>query len=93
MERMHSEGIEPRFVSIDAGDYILAAFVKMGMYSNGAMGGQVPLSYTDILAFSQATNDITESWELQAVAEMSRAYLEGLAHGSKNVKNEPIDIG
>lgn len=93
LERKKQNGIEPRFVELEAGDYLLDALVRMGLCLNDPMTGQTALPYADILAFSNATGRISEPWEMEALHDMSRAYLEGLAYGARNVRTEPIDMG
>lgn len=43
--------------------------------------GPVPVSWQEIVAYAQATGEITEPWEFRALSGMSRAYCEGLRLG------------
>ena len=91
MQAIIAGGQEPRYVALAAGEYIMNAFIELGMRKADPMVGHMPLGYADVFQFSQATRKITEAWELEAVVSMSKAYCQGLEYGSRNVRREPID--
>ena len=93
LQTMLSEGIEPRFVDLTSGEYLLEAFVKIGMIKADPISGMSALSFGDIYDFAKATQRISEPWEIEIIASMSNSYIEGVKHGSRNTKREPIDQG
>lgn len=56
------------------------------------MGDRTPLTWPELWAFGQATQTITEPWEYEALAAMSRAYLEGWRHGENPLAIAPSEL-
>jgi hypothetical protein len=81
------EGKTPPVESVPAGSYLIEALFAAGPSMSGAMGGEAPLSWSEIHAFMAATSTITEPWEAQALFDMSRAYVRG-----KDVGRNPFGI-
>lgn len=60
--------------------YMITAFRGAGMVSANGMG-IVPLPWSEIVAYGQATRRITEAWEAETLRAMSCAYLNGQTIG------------
>ena len=82
-------GAPLRLVQLDAGEYLLDALVKAGLCGWSPMGDPEPLSWLDLWAFGQATRDVSEPWEYEALAEMSRAFVAGLVLGRNEFSDPP----
>lgn len=83
-------GIDPPLVKITEGHYLWEAFRAIGIGKSGAMG-MGPLEWIDIYAFSQATRQVSESWELELLYEMSQAYFRELERGKNPFAKSPLD--
>ena len=72
------------------GAYLLDALMECGPTQISG-GVDVPLSWSEILAYAQATMTIAEPWEMQALARLSREYLIGRTEGEHPLSIAPID--
>lgn len=59
---------------VPGGDYLIEALFQAGP-TVATPAGEAPLSWLDLWAFAQATGAVSESWEIQALRDMSRSYL------------------
>lgn len=50
-----------------------------------------PTDWPEIIAFAQATGRVRETWELEALADMCRAYHRELMGGADPFRIAPID--
>ena len=82
--------VEPPLVEILAGHYLWSAFRAIGIGKASAMG-MGPLEWVDIHAYSQATQRVTEPWELELLYEMSQAYFRELENGKNPFAKSPLD--
>ena len=48
-----------------------------------------PLRWSEIDAYGRSTGVLTEPWEMQAVRDMSVAYLDGLKRGENPLGKPP----
>lgn len=55
------------------------------------MGDEVPLTWPDLLAYSQATGAVTSRDELVTLFEMSKAYAAGKIHGTQPAAMSPAE--
>lgn len=76
-------------VPVTAGAYLFDALISAGLCTWGAMGDPMPLSWAEIWAFGQATRAVSEPWEFETLAEMSRAYVAGLHLGRDEFADPP----
>ena len=79
MERFaggHQQGTLP-----DADQYIVQAFIALGLCISGGMG-IVPLSWTEIDAFLRRSSYELDDFEAEIVFNMSRAYVSWLNKGA-----------
>lgn len=90
MQLYLNAGAKPPLVEITAGSYLWEAFRASGIGRSGPMG-MVPLEWGDIYAFSQATRQVTEPWELELLYEMSQAYFRELENGKNPFAKSPLD--
>lgn len=77
--------------TLSAGQYLIDALHKMGASKAGAMGGEMPVEWLDIVAFSMATREVSEAWEMEALHRMSGAYCEGKELGRNVFAKSPMD--
>lgn len=61
---------------LEAGDYIIAALFEAGPTIPNPMGGELPLDWATVWAYSQATEKISEPWEFTVLINASQAYAE-----------------
>ena len=86
-------GLAPPYpgpMHVDGAEYLYGAFLNAGLTSPAAMG-DVPLTWPDLWAFSQATGDITEPWEFETLREMSAAYISGRESGANPLSIPPAE--
>lgn len=88
-ERIVSNGGTPLMPEVDA-EYLLAHWQNMGLVSSGAMGA-VPLSSSEIMAWSSLSAVELEPWEFNCIRQMSQNYASSL-HNSEN-PDEPPPFG
>ena len=55
------------------------------------MGDEVGLTWQSIYAFGQATGEISEAWEFQALHDMSKGYVEAKRVGEDIFAIPPVD--
>lgn len=55
--------------------------------------GEVPVSWTNLKAFAECTEAISETWEFQVVWEMSREYMANRSLGKNVLTIPPVDRG
>lgn len=72
----HQQGTLP-----DADQYIVQAFIALGLCVSGGMG-VVPLSWVEIDAFLRRSSYELQDYEAEIVFNMSRAYVSWLNKGS-----------
>ena len=93
LEQYRKEGKTPPMPTITAGQYLIDALLKMGPTKAGGMGGEMPVEWLDIFAFSMSTRDVGEPWEMEALHQMSGAYLEGKTEGQNVFSKPPMERG
>lgn len=54
--------------------------------------GEHPLTWTEVLSYSQATESVSEPWELRLMVRMSDAYLSGRVQGENPFSMHPSEI-
>ena len=74
------------------GYYLVLALFAAGPTLPTPMG-ETPLDWPTILAYSRATGTVIEAWEMQALRDMSRAYMAGQKRGTDVLSKPPIPIG
>lgn len=79
---------EPPIWDSLGGDYLLHALKRIGFYSTFGEGRCV-LTWAEIHAFAQATQAVSEPWEMEALRRMSGAYLGGLHRGENPFGIQP----
>ena len=72
------------------GEYLLDALFDVGPTEwRGEQEG--PIRWTELQAYGQATQSITEPWEFRAVMNMSKAYFQGKTEGKDVHCIAPVD--
>jgi len=74
---------------VDA-EYLLVHWQNMGLVSSGAMGA-VPLSSSEIMAWSSLSAVELEPWEFNCIRQMSQNYASSLHNGEN--PDEPPPFG
>lgn len=80
------------YVKLKVGAYLLDTLFVVGPHSLSAMGEPILLSWSDLVAYAQATGAVGEPWEFETLHEMSRAYLEGRKHGESHFAIAPLEL-
>ena len=73
------------------GDYLLTALMEVGPVEYGGMGEMRSISWQTLYAYARATQAIDQPWEFRALAEMSRAYIEGIREGEAPSSIPPVE--
>lgn len=81
-------GQAPAVPQIEAGSYLLAAFVELGCATPTGFG-LAPLAFAEIRAFGELTGDIVEGWEAILVRRMSLAYIAEMKRGEGPLAKPP----
>jgi len=89
MQHYIDVGRKPPLVTLAAGQYLLDALMEAGPAKHDPMGGERPLEWIDLWAYSQTTRAVTEPWEFEALIRMSRAYVEGKVKGANPLAKAP----
>lgn len=92
MQIMQDTGEPNGLPEIEAGQYLIDAWMAAGPTAPGAMG-EVPLDWPAVVAFAQATGAISEPWEFQAVIDMSRGYVVAKTIGENALAIPPVKQG
>lgn len=74
---------------VGPGQYLVEAFKTMRFAKTGPMGGLLPQEWGDVLAFAQATEAVSEPWEIATLHEMSQAYVN--EYGKELATIAPVD--
>lgn len=77
---MVENGVEVEFSPTLGADHLMDALSDLGFHESSGFGPK-PVSWGELLAFGQATSQVSEPWEFRALAKMSRAYCAGLRLG------------
>jgi hypothetical protein len=63
--------------------YILQTFSEIGQGRQGGIGGPAPVSWTEIKAYAELTQQVFEPWEIMLIKELDNAYINAVAIYSK----------
>ena len=61
--------------------YLLEACQNLGWCSFAGMGTPVPISWSEIKAYNDLADGMTDPWEFQAIRDISSAYVMGNLNG------------
>lgn len=93
MQTYLDAGEEPPFPELSQYQHLLwQAFQEVGPAMISGFG-DVPLTWGEVYAFAQASPQITEPWELSALVEMSKRYLEEKQKGKSPFCIMPMERG
>ena len=83
---------EPQGIDPDIeGGYLIEALFEVGP-TQFVSGAELPIAWSELLAYSIATGDLPEAWERRAVMSMSKAYLRAKVEGAADVFcAQPVD--
>lgn len=87
------QGEDPPLPELEAGDYLLEALFKMRPTRTDGMGAERPVDWPVILAFAQGSQRVTEAWEIELLADMACAYIEGKVKGADVFSIMPLHQG
>ena len=77
---------------IDAGRYLIDAMMCMGPTRSNGMG-EVPTDWDIILPFAQATERVSEPWEMETLADMCVGYCRAKEDGANPLAIAPVEQG
>jgi hypothetical protein len=78
-------------VPVDDGQYLLDALFEVGPSATAGMGGEIPVSWAELWAYAQATQNISEPWEFRAIMQMSRAFVRARREGESVFAIPPME--
>lgn len=61
-------------VDIVGPDYLIQSLYSAGPTNPAAMGGEIPLTWPELLAWNQATGSAYTGWELETMRYLSQVY-------------------
>lgn len=76
---------------ITVGQYLMTVLFNAGLSEQSAMGDEIGLTWQSVYAFAQGTEAITEPWEVQALHDMSAAYVAAKREGDDIFAIPPVD--
>ena len=76
---------------VGEGQYLLEALFEVGPSGTAGMGGEIPLSWAEVWAYAQATQNLTEPWEFRAIVRMSKAFVKARIDGESVFAIPPIE--
>ena len=77
---------------INVGGYLFYAFIEIGPTRPFGMGGETTIDWHQIVAYSQATGEISEKWELRLMMEMSKKFLSEKQRGTNPMAMSPVEM-
>lgn len=84
-------GRECEMPDFESGEYLWRAFNDIGLASSSS-GGLMPILWSEVRGFAEATGAIDEPWEMQAIRQMSEAYVAE-RHQRNPLRISPMDRG
>jgi hypothetical protein len=78
-------------VPVDEGQYLLDALFEAGPSATAGMGAEIPLSWLEVWAYAQATQNISEPWEFRAIVQMSKAFVRARREGESVFAIPPME--
>lgn len=75
---------------VGVAEYLVEAFLKMRVATSGDYGLQ-PRTWGEVLAFSEATDSVKESWERQVLFDMSWDYVQENSKATSPFLKSPMD--
>lgn len=77
---------------VGPGFYLIEAFHVLRFATPGPMGeGLQAQSWQEVLAFAEATGRITEPWEVEALFNMSWAYVTEHTKAADSLRVSPME--
>lgn len=77
---------------IGPGQYLIDAFHTLRFATPDPMGGGLQAqTWGEVLAFAEATGRITETWEAQALFDMSWAYVTEFQKAGDALRISPME--
>lgn len=83
----NTQGITVDFPTLDCGGYLLEHLENMGFYMSSGMG-MIPLTFQEIKAYMELTNNPLNSEEVLLIRQMSQAYIAEL-NDTRNEREAP----
>jgi len=84
-------GAPPPLPTVTVGAYLIEAMNRLGPVRAHGMGGCRPTDWPEIWAYAQATGDVSEAWEIDAIRRLCVAYDRGLSDGANMLAIAPMD--
>jgi hypothetical protein len=83
---------EPPLVDVGEGQYLIEALFECGVSDTSSGTVELPLSWSEIWAYANATGSIKEPWEFRAMMDMSRAFVKARRDGESPFAIAPVDL-
>jgi hypothetical protein len=78
-------------VPVEDGHYLLDALFEVGPSATAGMGAEIPVSWTEVWAYAQATQNLSEPWEFRAIMQMSKAFVRARREGESVFAIPPME--
>lgn len=78
-------------VPVHDGHYLLDALFEVGPSATAGMGAEIPVSWTEVWAYAQATQNLSEPWEFRAIMQMSKAFVRARREGESVFAIPPME--
>lgn len=88
LKRSGGEAVLPELIG---GEYLLEAFLELGLCEPHPMGGEMPLSWLTLDAYARVSKSITEPWEYRTLRQMSVKFINAKQEGASIFAVAPID--
>lgn len=88
--KKQQEQAETGLPELSAGAYLVDAMMVMGPTRSNGMG-EVPADWDVILPFVSVTGRLSESWEIETLADMCRVYARGKVEGENPLSIPPVE--
>jgi hypothetical protein len=92
IEELQAAKITPPMPDVGPGQYLVAAFHALRFATPDPMGGGMAAqSWGEVLAFAQASGRISETWEAEALFDMSWGYVTEFQKASDPLRIAPME--
>lgn len=78
-------------VPVYDGNYLVDALFEVGPSATAGMGSEIPVSWVEIWAYAQSTQNISEPWEFRAIMQMSKAFVRARREGESVFAIPPME--
>lgn len=78
-------------VPVEEESYLLDALFEIGPSATAGMGAEIHVSWGEVWAYAQATQNLSEPWEFRAIVQMSKAFVRARREGESVFAIPPME--